>query len=100
MRHQKSGRKFSRPSAHRNAMFSNKLASLIIHEKIETTEPNAVPDGSCTLIIDVAESQSLVVRYDVVAGSKTIADHRSACAKARGGAMRAIGNLADLQAPP
>jgi large subunit ribosomal protein L17 len=41
MRHQKSGRKFSRPSAHRNAMFSNMLASLVIHERIETTEPKA-----------------------------------------------------------
>ena len=41
MRHQKSGRKFSRPSAHRNAMFSNMLASLVMHERIETTEPKA-----------------------------------------------------------
>jgi len=41
MRHQKSGRKFSRPSAHRNAMFSNMLASLITHERIETTVPKA-----------------------------------------------------------
>jgi large subunit ribosomal protein L17 len=41
MRHQKSGRKFSRPSAHRNAMFSNMLASLITYERIETTEPKA-----------------------------------------------------------
>jgi large subunit ribosomal protein L17 len=41
MRHQKSGRKFSRPSSHRNAMFSNMLASLITYERIETTEPKA-----------------------------------------------------------
>jgi large subunit ribosomal protein L17 len=41
MRHQKSGRKFSRTSAHRNAMFSNMLASLITHERIETTVPKA-----------------------------------------------------------
>ena len=41
MRHQKAGRKFSRPSAHRNAMFSNMLASLITHERIETTVPKA-----------------------------------------------------------
>jgi large subunit ribosomal protein L17 len=41
MRHQKAGRKFSRTSAHRNAMFSNMLASLITHERIETTVPKA-----------------------------------------------------------
>jgi len=41
MRHQKAGRKFSRTSAHRKAMFSNMVASLVIHEKIETTQPKA-----------------------------------------------------------
>jgi large subunit ribosomal protein L17 len=41
MRHQKSGRKFSRTSAHRKAMFSNMVASLVIHERIETTSPKA-----------------------------------------------------------
>lgn len=41
MRHQKSGRKFSRTSAHRKAMFSNMVASLLLHGKIETTEPKA-----------------------------------------------------------
>jgi large subunit ribosomal protein L17 len=41
MRHQKAGRKFSRTSAHRKAMFSNMVASLVMHGKIETTEPKA-----------------------------------------------------------
>jgi large subunit ribosomal protein L17 len=41
MRHQKAGRKFSRPSSHRNAMFSNMLASLVMHERIFTTVPKA-----------------------------------------------------------
>ena len=41
MRHQKAGRKFSRTSAHRHAMFSNMVASLVLHGKIETTEPKA-----------------------------------------------------------
>lgn len=41
MRHQKSGRKFSRTSAHRKAMFSNMVASLVLHGKIETTVPKA-----------------------------------------------------------
>ena len=41
MRHQNSGRKFSRTSAHREAMFSNMAASLIKHELIRTTLPTA-----------------------------------------------------------
>ncbi len=41
MRHQKSGRKFSRTSAHRHVMFSNMAASLIKHELIRTTLPKA-----------------------------------------------------------
>ena len=41
MRHQKSGRKFNRTSAHREAMFSNMAASLIKHELIRTTLPKA-----------------------------------------------------------
>ncbi len=41
MRHQKAGRKFSRTSAHRQAMFSNMAASLIKHELIKTTLPKA-----------------------------------------------------------
>jgi large subunit ribosomal protein L17 len=41
MRHQKAGRKFSRTSAHRKAMFSNMVASLLLHGRIETTVPKA-----------------------------------------------------------
>ncbi len=41
MRHQKSGRKFSRTSSHREAMFRNMSASLIKHELIKTTLPKA-----------------------------------------------------------
>jgi large subunit ribosomal protein L17 len=41
MRHQKAGRKFSRTSAHRKALFSNLVASLVLHGKIETTQPKA-----------------------------------------------------------
>ena len=41
MRHRKSGRKFSRTSAHRDAMFVNMAASLIKHELIRTTLPKA-----------------------------------------------------------
>ena len=37
MRHKKLGRRFSRDSAHRQAMFSNMAASLVRHEQIVTT---------------------------------------------------------------
>ena len=37
MRHKLSGRKFSRTSAHRQAMFKNMSVSLIEHELIKTT---------------------------------------------------------------
>ena len=41
MRHMKSGRHFGRDSAHRHAMMSNLVASLVKHERIETTEAKA-----------------------------------------------------------
>ena len=41
MRHQKSGRHFNRPSAHRHAMLRNLAISLIEHELIKTTLPKA-----------------------------------------------------------
>jgi len=41
MRHQKAGRKLGKKSAHRQAMFSNMLASLVMHERIETTDAKA-----------------------------------------------------------
>ena len=41
MRHRYSGRKFSRTSSHRKAMFKNMAASLVEHELIKTTLPKA-----------------------------------------------------------
>ncbi len=41
MRHLKAGRKFSRTSAHRQAMFRNMATSLFRHERIETTDQKA-----------------------------------------------------------
>jgi large subunit ribosomal protein L17 len=41
MRHQRAGRKFSRTSAHRKAMFGNLVASLVLHGRIETTDAKA-----------------------------------------------------------
>jgi large subunit ribosomal protein L17 len=41
MRHQKSGRRLGRNSAHRKAMYRNMAASLLKHETIKTTLPKA-----------------------------------------------------------
>ncbi|NBO17636.1 MAG: 50S ribosomal protein L17 [Proteobacteria bacterium] len=41
MRHQMSGRKLGRKSAHRKAMFANMAMALIKHEQITTTLPKA-----------------------------------------------------------
>lgn len=41
MRHQKAGRKLSRTSAHRKALFRNMVTSLLEHERIQTTDAKA-----------------------------------------------------------
>ena len=41
MRHRKSGRRLGRNSSHRKAMFRNMAASILKHETIRTTLPNA-----------------------------------------------------------
>ena len=41
MRHRKSGRHFSRPTAHLHAMLDNLATQLLEHEAIQTTEPKA-----------------------------------------------------------
>ena len=41
MRHQKSGRKLNRNSAHRKAMFRNMVTSVLQHERTTTTLPKA-----------------------------------------------------------
>lgn len=41
MRHLKAGRKLGRTSSHRRAMYSNMVAALVTHGKIETTEAKA-----------------------------------------------------------
>lgn len=41
MRHQKSGRKLGRKTAHRKALMSNLASALITHKKIKTTDAKA-----------------------------------------------------------
>lgn len=60
MRHRKSGRKLGRLTAHRKAMFSNMVASLITHERIETTEAKAkelrgIAERTITWAVGVSE---------------------------------------------
>ncbi len=60
MRHQKTGRRLSRTSSHRKAMWSNMVTSLIIHGRIETTEPKAkelkrIADRTISWAIPVAD---------------------------------------------
>ena len=42
MRHLKTGRKLSRTSSHRKALFRNLAAALFYHESIKTTNPKAL----------------------------------------------------------
>ena len=43
MRHKNSGRKFDRNTSSRRAMLRNLTANLILHERIETTDPAEIP---------------------------------------------------------
>lgn len=41
MRHNKAGRRFGRTTSHREAMFRNMVTSLLLHEKVQTTDAKA-----------------------------------------------------------
>lgn len=69
MRHRKSGRHFSRPSAHRNAMLDNLATQLLDHEAIQTTEPKA------------KELRSVVDKLITLAKRGDIASRRLAAAR-------------------
>lgn len=63
MRHRNSGRKFSRTSSHRKAMFSNMCTSLIEHELIKTTLPKAKElRGYIEPLITVSKKDSVASR--------------------------------------
>ena len=85
MRHQKSGRKFSRTSAHREAMFKNMAASLFKHELIKTTLPKAKE------LRRVAEPLITLAKVD------SVANRRLAFARLRD--PEAVGNLFTLLGP-
>ncbi len=85
MRHQKSGRKFSRTSAHREAMFKNMAASLFKHELIKTTLPKAKE------LRRVAEPLITLAKVD------SVANRRLAFARLRD--QEAVGNLFTILGP-
>ena len=85
MRHQKSGRKFSRTSAHREAMFKNMAASLFKHELIKTTLPKAKE------LRRVAEPLITLAKVD------SVANRRLAFARLRD--KEAVGNLFTMLGP-
>ena len=85
MRHQKSGRKFSRTSAHRGAMFSNMAASLFKSELIRTTLPKAKE------LRRVAEPLITLAKVD------SVANRRLAFARLRD--KEAVGNLFTILGP-
>ena len=71
MRHRKSGRKLSRTSAHRQAMFRNMAASLFHHEAIRTTLPKA------------KELRRVAEPLITLAGEDSVANRRLAFARLR-----------------
>lgn len=85
MRHMKSGRKFSRTSAHREAMFKNMAASLFKHELIKTTLPKAKE------LRRVAEPLITLAKVD------SVANRRLAFARLRD--QEAVGNLFTILGP-
>ncbi|WP_024870226.1 50S ribosomal protein L17 [Pseudoxanthomonas suwonensis] len=85
MRHQKAGRKFSRTSAHREAMFKNMAASLFKHELIKTTLPKAKE------LRRVAEPLITLAKVD------SVANRRLAFARLRD--KEAVGNLFTILGP-
>ena len=85
MRHQKSGRKFSRTSAHREAMFKNMAASLFKHELIKTTLPKA------------KELRRVAEPLITLAKVASVANRRLAFARLRDN--EAVGNLFTILGP-
>ena len=85
MRHQKSGRKFNRTSAHREAMFKNMAASLFKHELIKTSLPKAKE------LRRVAEPLITLAKVD------SVANRRLAFARLRD--KEAVGNLFTILGP-
>lgn len=63
---------------------------------VQTTSPDANFRRHCILVIDVAEGQSLIAKYDNMAGDYPGIDHEVACQLDRRAAEFMVGNLRAL----
>ena len=84
MRHQKSGRKLNRNSAHRKALFKNLSLALIEHEIIKTTVPKAKE------LKKYLEPLITVSKNDSVANRRRVFD-KLRCKKSVGKLFKEIG---------
>ena len=77
MRHNKSGRKLGRTAAHRKAMLRNMARSLLIHERIRTTEHKAKElRGVVEQLVTLAQTDSVHARrmaYKVLENHQLVA---------------------------
>ena len=77
MRHKKSGRKLGRTAAHRKAMLRNMARSLLIHERIRTTEHKAKElRGVVENLVTLAQTDSVHARrmaYKVLENHQLVA---------------------------
>lgn len=77
MRHNKSGRKLGRTAAHRKAMLRNMARSLLIHERISTTEHKAKElRGVVEQLVTLAQTDSVHARrmaYKVLENHQLVA---------------------------
>jgi large subunit ribosomal protein L17 len=87
MRHGKHGRKFGRKSASRHALFSNMVASLIEHERIQTTDPKA---KELRRIAERTITWATSVGHLVGEGKKTDADDKARVVHAMRMAQRVL----------
>jgi large subunit ribosomal protein L17 len=87
MRHQKSGKKLSRTSSHRDAMWSNMVTSLMLHERIETTNTKA---KELKRLADRTISWGLSVGDLTAKGDKLSADERAKVVHAMRMARRVV----------
>ena len=68
MRHKKTGRKFSRTSSHRKAMFANMANALIEHERITTTDAKARDlRRYCEKLVTLGKKGTLAARRNAYA---------------------------------
>lgn len=77
MRHKKSGRKFGRTTPHRKSMLRNMARSLLIHERIRTTEAKAKElRGVVEHLVTLARTDSVHARrlaYKVLENHQLVA---------------------------